>query len=101
MCLILTVVAALCFTGIFFVLRWKNSYLTKPAFNAMLMFWAAVIMWSVDCTASLISGGSFFDISVKDTVLGIIILACGLAVFAFMAVMQKIKRSNKKIKGKS
>ena len=54
-----------------------------------LMFWAAALMWSVDGIASLLEGEPFFDISREDTVLGFIIVVCGLAVFAFLTAMEK------------
>jgi hypothetical protein len=46
-------------------------------------------MWSVDGVASVLDGEPFFDINREDTVLGAIIILCGLAVFAVLAVFEK------------
>ena len=83
MCLIMTIIAAVVFTAVWAKMR-KESLLTTT-----LMFWAAALMWSVDGVASVLDGEPFFDISREDTVLGVIIILCGLAVFAVLAVFEK------------
>ena len=83
MCLIMTIIAAVVFTALWAKMR-KESLLTTT-----LMFWAAALMWSVDGVASVLDGEPFFDISQEDTVLGAIIILCGLAVFAVLAVFEK------------
>jgi hypothetical protein len=82
MCLIMTIIAAVVFTALWAKMR-KQSLLTTT-----LMFWAAALMWSVDGVASVLDGEPFFDISREDTVLGAIIILCGLAVFAVLAVFE-------------
>lgn len=83
MCLIMTIIVAVVFTALWAKMR-KESLLTTT-----LMFWAAALMWSVDGVASVLDGEPFFDISREDTVLGAIIILCGLAVFAVLAVFEK------------
>lgn len=83
MCLIMTMIAAVVFTALWAKMR-KQSLLTTT-----LMFWAAALMWSVDGVASVLDGEPFFDISQEDTVLGVIIILCGLAIFAVLAVFEK------------
>ena len=83
MCLIMTIIAAVVFTALWAKIR-KQSLLTTT-----LMFWAAALMWSVDGVASVLDGEPFFDISREDTVLGAIIILCGLAVFAVLAVFER------------
>lgn len=83
MCLIMTIIAAVVFTAVWAKMR-KESLLTTT-----LMFWAAALMWSVDGVASVLEGEPFFDISREDTVLGAIIILCGLAVFAVLAVFER------------
>ena len=83
MCLIMTMIAAVVFTALWAKMR-KQSLLTTT-----LMFWAAALMWSVDGVASVLDGEPFFDISQEDTVLGVIIILCGLAIFAALAVFEK------------
>ena len=90
MCLIITACTAAAFTLAFFMNK-KNGRDNKSVFMAMLMFWAASLMWSMDGLASVLEGEGFFDISLEDTLLGIIILASGLIVFMMHSVWQKRK----------
>ncbi len=93
MCLIITICAAVGFTAAF-VQNKKNGKNTKSIFMAMLMFWAASLMWSMDGVASVLEGEGFFDLSVEDTILGAIILASGLLVFAVHSLLQKKRLHN-------
>ncbi|MCR5318690.1 MAG: hypothetical protein K6E22_10740 [Treponema sp.] len=95
MCLIITACTAAVFTLAFFVNK-KSGGENKSIFMAILMFWAASLMWSMDGVASVLEGEGFFDISIEDTVLGIIILASGLIVFMLHSVWQKKKAVSKK-----
>lgn len=90
MCLILTILAALAFSGVYFYQK-RKSAVSKSVFSTMLMFWAASLMWSMDGVASVLEGEGFFDLSLKDTILGAIILASGIFVFAFLSIIQKRK----------
>lgn len=88
MCLIMTAFAALMFT-VLWVMSKKHGKDVKSFKTTLLMFWGAALMWSVDGIASLAGGESFFDISISDTVLGAIVLACGLCVFIFLFAREK------------
>jgi len=90
MCLIITACTAAAFT-VAFLLNKKNGRNNKSVFMAMLMFWAASLMWSMDGLASVLEGERFFDLSLEDTILGIIILASGLIVFMLHSVWNKAK----------
>ena len=90
MCLILTIFAALAFSGVYFYQR-KKSAVSKSVFATMLMFWAASLMWSMDGVASVLGGEGFFDLSLEDTILGLIIVASGLTVFALLSFIQRKK----------
>lgn len=88
MCLLMTVFAALVFTVLWAVSK-KQERECKSFRTTLLMFWAASLMWSVDGIASVLGGESFFDISVSDTILGTIVLVCGLVVFAFLFAKER------------
>lgn len=88
MCEIMTIVAALAFTALYFCGR-----RSKAVFTTMLMFWGAALMWSVDCVANKLDGEALFDISKEDTVLGFIILGAGLLVFAILSMTTKAKQN--------
>ena len=86
MCELMTIGAAVFFTVLYFkVLR------TSAVFTTMLMFWGAALMWSVDCVHSAMEEGlsEMFDLSLKDTILGCIILAAGLAVFGVLSFFDR------------
>jgi hypothetical protein len=84
MCEILTICAALFCTVLYF------GHRKTPALLAtMLMFWGAALMWSVDCAVSAMEGEGFFDLSLDDTYLGVVILAAGFAVWAVLALRDR------------
>ena len=85
MCEIMTIVAALAFTAIYFVGKRKGNP-NKAVFTTMLMFWGAALMWGVDCVAEKMAGEALFDISREDTILGFIILGAGLLVFGALSL---------------
>lgn len=88
MCEIMTIAAALGFTALYFTGKAKGNP-SGAAFTAMLMFWGAALMWSVDCVANRMEGEALFDISREDTVLGFIILAAGLLVYGALALKER------------
>lgn len=90
MCEIITIVTALAFTALYFIQKNKGTA-KKSVFTAMLMFWGAAVMWAVDGIASAAGGETFFDISMEDTILGAIILASGLFIFAILSLIEKRK----------
>lgn len=91
MCEIMTIVAALAFTALYFFGR-RRGQPSKAAFTAMLMFWGAALMWSVDCVAEKLSGEPLLDLSREDTILGFIIIGAGLLVYAALAVIDRQSR---------
>ena len=51
MCEIMTILAAIVFTVIYFVGK-RNGKNQPAVFTTMLTFWGAALMWSVDCVAN-------------------------------------------------
>ena len=90
MCELMTIAAAVVFSVLYF--RNRNGAYARSLFNTMMMFWGAALMWSVDCAFSFREGEGLFDLSGQDVILGVIILACGLAFFAVSAFVER-KRS--------
>jgi len=86
MCEILTVLAALATTALYFF--WRKS---RALLATTLMFWGAALMWSVDCVRSAMEGGSFFDLSRDDALLGCVVLAAGFAVWALLALRDRVR----------
>ncbi len=90
MCEIMTIVAALAFTALYFAGKSKG-WPTKALFTTMLMFWGAALMWAVDCVAEKMDGEPLFDLSREDTILGVIILGAGLLVYAAFAIKERLE----------
>ena len=90
MCEIMTIVAALVFTALYFSGR-RNGKSNPALFSTMLMFWGAALMWSVDCVANRMAGEPLFDLSREDALLGGIIVASGLLVFAALSLVGRFR----------
>ncbi|MDR1826827.1 MAG: hypothetical protein LBR29_00690 [Methylobacteriaceae bacterium] len=81
MCFLITVGAALVATALWRRQGWDNS---RKLGTLSLMFWSAALMWSVDGFFNIAGGEPFLDISVDDALLGVLIVACGLAAWLVM-----------------
>ena len=90
MCEIMTILAAVAFTFVFASAK-RRGRSSGAAFTAMLMFWGAALMWSVDCVANRMDGEPLLDISREDTVLGFIVVGAGIAVYAVLAFIGRLK----------
>ncbi len=88
MCLILTACAALVCAA-FLLRQSKKGKASKNLITLTLMYAASALMWSVDGIASVMEGESFFDLSAKDTLLGVIIVAVGLLAFVFLHALEQ------------
>ena len=88
MCEIMTIITAIICTALFYVQK-KNGKKDRSLVLGMLMFWGASLMWLIDCIFSAAGGEGFFDISMEDTILGIIILAAGFAVMNVTKILPK------------
>lgn len=104
MCLLITVAVAIVFSVLFFVSKRNEGAekshgygirkFSQPLFTTTLAFWAAAIMWSVDGIANVAGGEPFLDLSKEDALLGVIVVLCGLALFAVLA-LRNIKNHKK------
>ena len=88
MCELMTIAAAVVFTALYFSAR-RAGRSSKALFTTMLMFWGAALMWSVDCVGSAMEGEGLLDLSREDAILGGIILAAGVAVYAVLAALER------------
>ena len=87
MCELMTIAAAILVTAFCFFARRAG----RPAgalCTTALALWGAALMWSVDCVHSFIEGEGFLDLSLDDAKLGALVLAAGLALFAFLRVRE-------------
>ncbi len=90
MCELMTISAAIAFTVAFFAAKRRGAP-TGALFTTMLMFWGAALMWAVDCVANAMDGEGLIDLSREDTVLGAIIVAAGVAVFAVLFAVERCR----------
>jgi len=88
MCELMTIAAAVAFTAWHFANRSRGRR-DNAVFTAMLMFWGAALMWSVDCVANAMDGEPLLDISKEDLLLGLIVWAGGLAVFGVLRAIDR------------
>ena len=92
MCELMTIAAAVVFTAMSWLLRRAGRPSSATGATA-LMFWGAALMWSVDCVHSAMDGEGLLNLSREDAVLGVIILAAGLAVHALLSFREKIREA--------
>ncbi len=90
MCELMTIFAALVFTAMAWFLR-RAGRPSRATGTTALMFWGAALMWSVDCVHSAMEGEGLLDLSREDAVLGVIILAAGLALHAVLAFRENLR----------
>ena len=90
MCELMAIGAAIAFTVAFFAAKRRGAP-TGALFTTMLMFWGAALMWAVDCVANAMDGEGLIDLSREDTVLGAIIVAAGVAVFAVVFAVERCR----------
>ena len=90
MCLILTCIAAALCSALWYKKDRTNAYKIG---TLALVFWGASLMWLVDCVFAAFSGEAFFDLSLDDTKLGFIIIACGVILWAFLYALSRSKRA--------
>ena len=87
MCELMTIGAAILFTALFAFAR-RAGRPARALGTTALVFWGAALMWSVDCVHAYLEEGELFDLSRDDALLGALILAAGLALFAALRVRE-------------
>lgn len=90
MCELMTIAAVVVFTVGYFAAKRRNAP-SGALFTTMMMFWGAALMWAVDCVANAMDGEGLLDLSREDTVLGAIIVAAGVAVFAVLFAVERCR----------
>ncbi len=93
MCLILTAVAAAISAILWFTVfhdeKYNFQFLT-------LMYLGATLMWSVDGIFSVIEGEGFFDLSVDDAKLGVLVVILGVVLWAVTLIVRNVKTKSVK-----
>lgn len=90
MCELMTIAAAILFTALAAFAR-RAGRPARALGTTALVFWGAALMWSVDCVGNAMEGEGLFDMSQEDTLLGGIIIATGLLVFATLSLFDHFK----------
>lgn len=88
MCLIITIFAAIIATILWYIS--KNARQCKIGMLT-LMYWGASLMWLVDSIFNAADGGAFFDMSADDTLLGVVIVMCGLIAWVITLLIKDPK----------
>ena len=87
MCELMTIAAAVLVAAAFFLAR-RAGRPARALGTTALVFWGAALMWSVDCVHAYLEEGELFDLSRDDALLGALILAAGLALFAALRIRE-------------
>lgn len=87
MCLILTCIAAVITTALYFLCPEFSARISLQ--HLTLMYWGAALMWSVDGIFRLIEGERFFELTLNDTFLGILVVICGVAFVGLRTLVRK------------
>lgn len=95
MCLMMTAFAAVITTLVWY---FKVSDKKLMLGTLALMYWGATIMWFVDGLFCVAEGESFFDLSVSDALLGVLIVLCGLIAWVLMLIIKDPKKVWQKFK---
>ncbi|MBQ9691406.1 MAG: hypothetical protein IJV62_04875 [Eggerthellaceae bacterium] len=93
MTLVITLLAAIVATIVWYALLPKTTYHIG---TLALMYWGAVLMWSVDGIASLLEGEGFIEIvdtaaMIDDALLGGIVVIAGLGIWALYLIIKDPK----------
>jgi hypothetical protein len=95
MWLILTALAAIITTVIWYVHAPKDTY--KVGLLS-LAFWGATVMWLIDhIMAYLSEGGEFFEVGTDATMLGVSVILVALVVWLFILLISDPKRIIKRV----
>ena len=95
MCLIMTAFAAVIATIVWYFKVSDRKWLLG---TLALMYWGATIMWFVDGIFRVTEGEAFFDLSLNDTLLGLVIVLCGLIAWVLMLMIRDPKHVWQKVK---
>lgn len=90
MCLIITTAAAALTIALYFAsAKLRKLKVGVPA----LCYAGAAIMWLCDSFFAQAEGEPFFNISVDDTLLGLLILFCGLVIWGVTLIIKKPQKA--------
>ena len=94
MCLVITAAAAVITT-----LLWYFKFNDKKLKMLILvfMYWGAALMWTIDGFFCVAEGEGFLDLSANDALLGLVIVLCGLILWAVITVISDPKHIVRKM----
>lgn len=81
MCLIITAAAAIAVTLVWYFKLPEKAYMLS---KLMMMYWGAAIMWTIDGIYCVMDGESFFNLSINDAVLGVVVVVSGAIAWLVM-----------------
>lgn len=92
MCELMTIAAAILFTALAAFAR-RAGRPARALGTTALVFWGAALMWSVDCVHAYLfpktdEPRKLLDLSRDDALLGALVLAAGVALFAVLRLRE-------------
>lgn len=88
MCLLITLLAAVIATVVWYVQAPNNLYKVS---TLCFMYWGASIMWLVDGFFCIKEGEPFLEFSLNDALLGFTVVLCGLALWVIILLYKDPK----------
>ncbi len=88
MCLLITLLAAVIATIIWYVKAPNDLYKVRML---CFMYWGASIMWLVDGFFCVAEGEPFLDLSLNDALLGFTVVLCGLILWVITLLVKDPK----------
>jgi hypothetical protein len=89
MCLLMTLAAALVASLVWYGKRRSNSESGMKLETLSLMYWGAALMWMVDGFFNLAEGEPFLELSLDDTLLGLLVVFSGLVVYVVSLALNR------------
>lgn len=89
MCLLITALAAVIATIVWYVKISNNIYKVG---TLCLIYWGASLMWLIDAFFYLAGGEPFLNLSLNDALLGFIVVLCGLAVWVIIILFNNCRK---------
>lgn len=89
MCLIITAIAAIITTLVWYFKLPEKAYMLS---KLVLMYWGASIMWTVDGIYRIAEGEGFFELTLNDAMLGVVVVVSGAIAWVVMLLAKDPKK---------
>jgi len=89
MCLILTLIVSLISSICYAAKLLYKKVADKSLISVTMMYWSAALMFAFVGIADKLAGKAFLEITIKDTVIGAIVVIAGILMYFFLKSKNK------------